>query len=301
MTLQESRRRVVREFHYRPDELLPVARELTLAQVQSFAHSLYARGKLEALSYGNLGPTEAVATARRVAAALRPAAVAPEQLLRRRLLSMPAGQSVRTSEALLVNNSAFRREVALGGNAPELRAATLVLSAFLGPVVYTELRTKQQLGYIVFGGAGDEGATQFAYFIVQSGDYPADVIESRADVLIRTLPAQLEALADSEWQTIVAGVRTKLLEKDKSISERAGRLFELAYERQADWTRTAATLSALERLTQQRAAAILGTALAPATARSRSFLGFSREHKAQTAPSVSFTDPAAWKARQRYE
>ena len=301
VTLQESRRRVVREFHYRPDELLPVARELTLAQVQSFAHSLYARGKLEALSYGNLGPTEAVATARRVAAALRPAAVAPEQLLRRRLLSMPAGQSVRTSEALLVNNSAFRREVALGGNAPELRAATLVLSAFLGPVVYTELRTKQQLGYIVFGGAGDEGATQFAYFIVQSGDYPADVIESRADALVRTLPAQLEALADSEWQTIVAGVRTKLLEKDKSISERAGRLFELAYERQADWTRTAATLSALERLTQQRAAAILGTALAPATARSRSFLGFSREHKAQTAPSVSFTDPAAWKARQRYE
>ena len=301
VTLQESRRRVVREFHYRPDELLPVARELTLAQVQSFAHSLYARGKLEALSYGNLGPTEAVATARRVAAVLRPAAVAPEQLLRRRLLSMPAGQSVRTSEALLVNNSAFRREVALGGNAPELRAATLVLSAFLGPVVYTELRTKQQLGYIVFGGAGDEGATQFAYFIVQSGDYPADVIESRADALIRTLPAQLEALADSEWQTIVAGVRTKLLEKDKSISERAGRLFELAYERQADWTRTAATLSALERLTQQRAAAILGTALAPATARSRSFLGFSREHKAQTPPSVSFTDPAAWKAGQRYE
>ena len=301
VTLQESRRRVVREFHYRPDELLPVARELTLAQVQSFAHSLYARGKLEALSYGNLGPTEAVATARRVAAVLRPAEVAPEQLLRRRLLSMPAGQSVRTSEALLVNNSAFRREVALGGNAPELRAATLVLSAFLGPVVYTELRTKQQLGYIVFGGAGDEGATQFAYFIVQSGDYPADVIESRADALIRTLPAQLEALADSEWQTIVAGVRTKLLEKDKSISERAGRLFELAYERQADWTRTAATLSALERLTQQRAAAILGTALAPATARSRSFLGFSREHKAQTPPSVSFTDPAAWKAGQRYE
>jgi len=301
VTLQESRRRVVREFHYRPDELLPVARELTLAHVREFARSLYARGKLEALSYGNLGPTDAVATARRVAAVLKPAAVAPAQQLRRRLLAMPAGQPVRSSETLRVNNSAFRRELVLGGDTPELRAATLALSAFLGPLVYTELRTKQQLGYIVFGGAGDEGPAQFAYFIVQSGDYPADVIESRADALISTLPAQIEALPDAEWQTIVAGLRTKLLEKDKSISERAGRLFELAYERQADWTRTAATLAALERLTQQRTAAILGTALVPPTARSRTFLGFSRDHKAQVPPSVSFTDPAAWKARQRYE
>ena len=301
VTLQESRRRVVREFHYRPDELLVVARELSLAQVRAFARGLYSRGKIEALTYGNLGPTDAVATARRVAAALRPDAVAPAQLLRRRLLSVPAGQALRTSEALLVNNSAFRREAMLGGDTPELRAATLALSAFLGPVAYTELRTKQQLGYIVFGGAGDEGATQFAYFIVQSGDYAADVIETRADALIRSLPALLEALPDSEWQTIVTGVRTKLLEKDKSISERAARLFELAYERQADWTRTAATLAALDRLTKQRTAAVLATALAPATARTRTFLGFSRDHKAQTPPSVSFTDPAAWKARQRYE
>ena len=301
VTLQESRRRAVREFHYRPDELLPVARDLTLAQLQAFARGLYARGKLEALSYGNLGPTEAVATARRVAAVLRPAAVLPAQQLRRKLLVLPPGQVLRTSEPLQVNNSAFRRELMLGSDTPELRAATLALSAFLGPLVYTELRTKQQLGYIVFGGAGDESATQFAYFIVQSGDYPADVLETRADALIRQLPAQLEALPDSEWQTIVSGVRTKLLEKDKSISERAGRLFELAYERQADWTRTAATLAALDRLTQQRTAAILGAALAPTTARTRSFLGFSRDHKAQGEPSVSFTDAAAWKARQRYE
>jgi len=127
------------------------------------------------------------------------------------------------------------------------------------------------------------------------------VLEARADAVIRQLPAQLAALPDSDWQTIVAGVRAKLLEKDKSISERAGRLFELAYERSADWTRTQTTLTALASLTQQRAAAILASSLAPATARSRTFLGFSRDHKALVPPVVSFTDPAAWKATQRYQ
>jgi insulysin len=300
-TLLESRRRVVREFHYRPDELLPVARTLSLAQVRDFARQLYTRGKLEMLSYGNLGPAEAVATARKVAQGLHPAAVPSAQLLRRRLLAMPAGQSIRSSETLKVNNSAYRRELVLGGDTPELRAATLALSAFMGPLVYSELRTQQQLGYIVFGGAGAEGRTQFAYFIVQSGDYAADEVEARADALIAQLPARLEALPAAEWQTIVEGVRAKLLEKDKTIAERARRLFELAYEQDADWERQAATLAALERLTPQRTAAILAAAMAPGTGRSRTFLGFARDHQPKRPPVVTFTEAAAWKARQRFE
>jgi insulysin len=300
-TLQESRRRVVREFHYRPDEMLPVARELTLPQVQAFARSLYRRGKLEALSYGNIGAADAVAVARRVGSVLRLAAVPDKNLLRRRLLVQRPGQTVRTSEALLVNNSAFRREVALGNGSPEVRAATLALASFVGPLVYNELRTQQQLGYIVSGGAGNEGRSQFAYFIIQSGDYPADELESRADKVIGELPARLQALDDAQWQTIVAGVRAKLEEKDKSIGERTRRLFELAYEFDADWSRTETTLDALSGLTRQATAALLASALAADKARNRVFLGFARDLRPRTPPVVSFSDPRLWKGGQRYE
>jgi insulysin len=301
MALQESRRRVVREFHYRPDEMLPVAREVTLAQVQTFARSLYARGKVEALSYGNLGAEDAISTARRVAAALQLQSMPEAELLKRRMLAMQPGQPVRTSEPLQVNNSAFRREVLLGSDTPEMRAASPVLAAFIEPLVYEELRTRQQLGYIVSGGAGNEGHTEFAYFIVQSGDYPADVLETRVEAVVNGLPTLLAALPDAEWQTIVAGVRAKLLEKDKSVAERASRLFGLAFDRDADWGRNVATLAALDALTKQRAAAILASALAPGTARSRSFLAFARGHHPQTPPAVSFTDPGPWKAQQRFE
>ncbi len=300
-TLAESRRRVVREYHYRPDEMLPVARQLTLPQVQAFARSLYKRGKLEALGYGNIGAADVVAVARRVSSALRLAAVPDKNLLRRRLLVQRAGQTVRTSESLQVNNSAFRREVALGNDSPQLRAATLALASFVGPLVYNELRTQQQLGYIVSGGAGSEGRSQFAYFIIQSGDYPADELESRADKVIGELPARLRALDDAQWQTIVAGVRAKLEEKDKSISERAQRLFELAYEFGGDWARQEATVAALSGLTRQATADLLASALRSDQARNRVFLGFAREVRPRTPPVVSFSDPGAWKASQRYE
>jgi insulysin len=300
MSLLETRRRAVREFHYRPDEMLPLAREVTLAQVQAFARGLYARGKLEALSLGNLSAAEAVASVRVVAEELNAKALPESQLLRRRLLGMAPGSSLLTSEQLKVNNSAYRRELLLGGDTPEMRAATAAIAAFIGPPTYSELRTRQQLGYIVFGGAGAEDNQHFAYFIVQSGDYPADVLQSRSDAFIATLGEQLKALPAEGWQTIVAGVRAKLLEKDKSVAERAARLNGLAYDEAADWQRDQATLSALQTLTQARTAEILAQALDPKTAMSRSFLGFARQHSAQQAPAVTFTDAAAWKAKQQY-
>lgn len=300
LTLTETRRRMVREFHYRPDQLLPAVRALTQAEVQAFARTLFARGKLEALSTGNITAADAVAAVRRVAAVLRPAAVPEAHLIRRRLVQMTPGQAWLVSEPLAVNNSAYRRELMLGDDSPELRAATLALSAFIGPPTYTELRTRQQLGYIVFGGAGDEGANSFAYFIVQSGDHPADVLQARTDAFVATLADQLRAVPPEGWSTIVAGVQARLEEKDKSVAERAGRLFTLAYEQDADWGRRKATLAALQTLTQARAVDLLATALAPDSARSRSFLGFARQHAPAAPPPVTTTDIGAWKARQTY-
>jgi hypothetical protein len=160
-----------------------------------------------------------------------------------------------------------------------MRAFTAALDAFVGPPTYTELRTRQQLGYIVFGGAGNEEDRHFAYFIVQSGDYPADVLAARTDAFIATLPAQLKLLPPQAWQTIKDGVRAKLEEKDKSIAERAARLFGLAYDRQGQWARDAETLAALQALTLERAQALLDAALAPAGRRSLGFLGFARDHR----------------------
>jgi insulysin len=299
--LTETRRGTVREFHYRPDEQLPVAKEITLAAVRDFARQLYARGKLETLVHGNVTSDYAVAAARRFGNRLKIQPVADADLLRRRLLVATPGEAVRTSEKLIVNNSCFRREYRLGGDTPELRAATLALANFIGEPFYAEMRTRQQLGYIVFGGAGDEERTHFAYFIIQSGDRPADEVEAKADAFIAQLPGLLAALPEEGWATLVGGVRAKLDEKDKTIAERAGRLFDLGYNRETNWGRRAETLAALDRLTKERTREILVAALATATGQSRTFLGFARQHEAKAAPAVTFADREAWKKTRKFE
>ena len=299
--LLETRRATVREFHYRPDEQLPVAQGVTLAGVRNFARTLYARGKLEALVHGNVTGDTAIADARRFGAALKNQPVPDADLLRRRVLAQKPGESVRTSEKLVVNNSAFRREYVLGDDSPESRAVTLVLANFISEPFFSELRTRQQLGYIVAANAGGEENTNFAFFLIQSGDHPADEVEKRADDFIIKLPLMLSGLSDDAWATIVGGVRAQLEEKDKAVADRAKRLFGLGYDKAADWSRRNETLAALDQLTKARTGEILDHALGLSTRQMRTFLGFARQHESKAPPETTYTDRPAWKKTREFK
>lgn len=301
LQIRETRRALVREFYATPAQMLPLAGRIELAEVQAFARSVLRQGRLEALAYGNITPQQAVAAVRSAAATLKTQAVPRGQLLGNRQLVGKPGQDLRSSETLAVNNSVLRRELLLGDAGPEARAAALVIAAVVGDPFYSELRTRQQLGYIVQGTAFEDEASTVALFLVQSGEHAADVLEARADAFIHTLPGLLAALPADTWQTVVAGVRARLQERDKSIAERAQRLFVLAYDKGADWARSEATLAALDALTQARAAQILAHAVAPETRQLRNFLGFARQHPVPTANAVTVHDRADWKRKQRYQ
>lgn len=162
------------------------------------------------------------------------------------------------------------------------------------------MRTRQQLGYIVGGGAGAEERTNFAYFIIQSGEYPADELAARADAFITQLPALFEELSAEQWEMIVAGVRAELQQKDKTIAERAGRLFVLAYDFDGEWDRRRETLAALDQLTREQAQEILARALAPDTRAMRTFLAFGRNHEPAAPIENKITDRNPWKQRQTF-
>jgi insulysin len=300
LAVRETRRSLVREFYATPAQMLPLARGITLDEVRAFARQLFARGRLEALAFGNLGPEEARAATRRVAAVLKTQAVADADLLRQRQLVSRPGETLRTRDALSVNNSTLRREYLLGDDSPEARAAAQVISSVIGDPFFAEMRTRQQLGYIVQANAFEDERQTLALFIVQSGEYGADELEKRADAFIQTLPALLAALPPDNWATVLAGVRSRLLERDKSIAERAMRLFSLAYDKRADWARTQATLAALEALSQARAGEILARALAPPTRQMRSFLGDARQHAPTGAAGLTAAERDAWKRQQTY-
>ena len=257
--------------------------------------------KVEGVVHGHLSPDAAIAAARAIAGKIG-AKPAPESaLLRRRHLAIAAKEDVVDAGLVAGVNSAFIRDYLLPDDSPATRAAAVVLANFFGEPFYTELRTKQQLGYIVGSNAGASLRQRYFSFVVQSSGYAPDELRKRAEAFIAGIPALLAAVDDKQWATLIAGARSTLEEKPKSIREKADQFFAGAFSYGGEWDRRQSAVKALESLTKEKAAALLTKAFAADTAQRRTVMLHSKNHAPAEPITPTFTDRNAWKATRKFD
>jgi insulysin len=100
---------------------------------------------------------------------LRPAA--PGDLMHRRHLQLAAGEQVVDAGLVEGVNAAWIGDYLLGDDSPRQRAASLVLGSFVSSPFMTELRTRQQLGYIVGASASVSLRERWLTFVIQSSTH----------------------------------------------------------------------------------------------------------------------------------
>jgi secreted Zn-dependent insulinase-like peptidase len=297
---RDRRDALAREFQFLPNELVARTTSATWADVQAFAKTFFATGVIEGLVHGHLSPDAAVAATRTVAASIG-AKPAPEaELLRRRHVELAPREDLLDTGLVAGVNAAFVRDYLLPDDSPSTRAAAVVLANYFSRLFFTELRTKQQLGYIVGSSASASLRQRFFTFVIQSSGYAPDERQRRAEAFLATLPVGFAAIPAAEWQTLVAGARSTLEEKPKSISEKAAQFFSSAYLYDGEWDRRQATLAALDALTKEQALALLTSALAPETARTRTVRLHSAKLTPAAPPTPTFTNRSAWKATRKF-
>ncbi len=297
---RDRRDAFTREFHFLPPEILPRVTSATWADVQAFAKKYFARGKIEGVVHGHFSPDDAIAATRALAQKIGAQPAPANTLLRRRHLALNAGENVVDAGEIAGVNSAFVRDYLLPDDLPATRAAAAVLANFFGDPFYSELRTKQQLGYIVGSNAGASLRHRYFTFVIQSSGYAPDELRRRAEAFIATLPGALAKLTDQEWATLIAGARSQFEEKPKGIREKAEIFFGRAYTHDGEWDRQPASLAALDALTKDQALAVLNAALAADAGRRRTILLNSKSHKATEEAKPAFTARDAWKRTQQF-
>jgi secreted Zn-dependent insulinase-like peptidase len=297
---QQRREAFTRQFRMLPDQIQAKAAIATWPEVQRFGQQLFARGRVEMLVHGHLSPEDATATARAMAASLGARAAAPDELMRRRNLVVIPGEHIVDAGLIQGVNAAWISEYVMGEDNPRLRAASLVLSAYVGSQFSEELRTRQQLGYIVGSTLAISVRQRGLMFIIQSSTHATPDIAQRAETFVRGLPEAMKKLSDAEWAQLVAGARSNLEQRPKSILERAQRMFSEAYTYGGDWGRNASALQALETLKKDEATALLAELLDPAKTGRRT-VALDPATKAPAAPlAASFTDREAWKGTRQF-
>lgn len=290
---------IAREFLYLPDEKLGRAPSVTFEEIRDFAAKYFATGKIESLIHGHTTSEQAIEIARNFANYLNPQSTDNEALLRRHHLDLTPGSPVLDTGKIKGANSAYWSLHILPSKTPRDWATSVVLGNFVSEPFYTELRTKQQLGYIVGSGGGVSGQQLQQIFVIQSSTHAPDELRAKAEVFMQTLPGKLDELSDEAFATLIAGARSQIEEKPKSIAEKASQLFANAYEFDGNWERRAEILTALDHLTKDDVARLLAKIISANSSKRIIVLLSGETHDAsQTEP--TFTDRGRWKTEQAY-
>ncbi|KAG0267649.1 Insulinase (Peptidase M16) [Actinomortierella ambigua] len=203
------------------EEKLAELQELDAQDIQSYFPELLSRLHIEALVHGNMLAADALKAASIVEEGLSPRALLPSQLvpLRAHLLPQHCNAVYSRTVADPNNlNSGIEYFVQTGDAADQkMRAKVQVLAQIVNEPCFNQLRTKEQLGYLVFSGVRRQSGAIGLRFILQSERDPVH-LESRIDAFLQgRLKPFLEAMTDQEYHKQVASLIQKKMEKDKNL------------------------------------------------------------------------------------
>lgn len=208
-------------------ELLEALRELEVEDLRDYRHQFLDALRLEAMVVGNLPAELAEREARMVAAALRPQ-LGEDDIPRLEPLRAagldPLHPDTERQESLVL------RYLQGPDRSLASQARLAVLAQWISSPFYTQLRTMEQLGYVVTASYAPLLDAPGIALIVQSPETDSATIGERIDAFLDDAEERLAALDDEELAAYRQSVRDRLLTRDASLGALTNRQWQaLAY------------------------------------------------------------------------
>ncbi len=193
--------------------------------LEAFARHLFDRAELKVLAHGNFTAEEARAMERRLRRRLL-AHARLEPVPDPRVKRLEPGRSERLRVQVDHPDAVVAVYYQGQDRSLEEKARWRMLAQVLRSPFYTELRTEQQLGYVVAVVPWEKERLPGLLFLVQSSAEPAQEVERRIDAFVADVAARLEAMDDDTFATHRAGLSARLKEKDRNLLDRTLRYLD---------------------------------------------------------------------------
>jgi insulysin len=245
-----------RSFQYSNKELRDATEKISLADLAEYVKTLWSSGKGEALVQGNFDREEALDLVKTIDSVLPfrpiPESEYPPQL---EALPLPTSSAKISPARLLVaepnpsnGNSVAHVMLQSLGKSETDHVLIELISAIASEPFFNELRTKQQLGYVVSSGLKGIGGSRTLTFIVQSSVAPAEKLGVEIIKFLDSVEDRLLAkLSKGDVASYVKSSIDRRTEPDK----------DLAIEVTRNWSEIASGRLEFDRI-QKEAAALLG-------------------------------------------
>lgn len=219
---------------------------------------MFVKGNVEMLMHGNLDRGTAQKITAIVSGAFQPPADAAEcPLSPMRIGKIPskiedASAATHTLRVVSPNPAAESAAVMniyqVGTRTIEEDVKCQLLKSLIREPAFNQLRTKEQLGYIVAVDLAQKLGTQFFSIIVQSSSKPADFLDQRIEVFLQSFDDELSKFPPSKLQSHIAALATDKLSPYSTALEEAESMWHEILNRQYRFGRRFLEVEALRQV-----------------------------------------------------
>ncbi|XP_053683115.1 insulin-degrading enzyme [Sabethes cyaneus] len=238
-------------------ELIDASELITVERLRSFIDELLSRMHVECFIHGNINKEQAMEISRKVEDRLKntDASVAPllaRQLMLKREYKLNTGEN-----CLFETNNEYHKSscaelyVQCGMQNDQSNVYIDLVSQIISEPCYNQLRTQEQLGYIVFCGSRKSNGVQGIRIIVQSTKHPA-YVEDRIESFLNGISNYLETMTDEEFDRHKEALAAQKLEKPKRLSTQFAKFLNEISLQQFHFNRAQVEVAFLKTLTKQQ-------------------------------------------------
>ncbi|KAI4229441.1 MAG: hypothetical protein L6R36_000895 [Xanthoria steineri] len=210
------------------EQYLAEVEPLRAEDISAFYPQLLRQMHIECLAHGNIHKEDALHITDLVESTLRPRTLPKSQWQIRRNLLLPPGSDFTYRHILgdKANvNHCIEYYLYVGSLADHvLRAKLLLLGQMTEEVGFDQLRTKEQLGYIVFTGA-KFAATIMGYRVIIQSEKPTSYLEERVNAFLSLFASRLDSMTQEAFEGHKKSLINKRLEKVKNLDQESERFW----------------------------------------------------------------------------
>jgi insulysin len=226
--------------------LIAALQQTDMSALDHYIHDFWASATAEVLLYGNYNADETTQVSKLLASVVSsaPAPVLPE----RKVLKLAAGESVQYPVAVPHDDSVVAWYLQGAGDSWPDRAATALTAQIMASGFFQELRTEQQLGYVVGVVDFPKAEVPGLVMLVQSPVADANTVTAAMqDFMLRVEPE----LDEAQFERHKASLISDILRPDKNLNERGEYYWQAIARKEWDFAGRQSLADAVGALTLQ--------------------------------------------------
>lgn len=283
------------------DDYLAVIDEITVEKLKQFVPRLLSHLQLEILVHGNMSIKETQAIGSLLEKHFIEPGLPPAEEVEERTMTIPLTPDYVYQLAVEDINSAVELYYQAGPKSTKQTVVLDMIQQIIEKPFYHQLRTIEQLGYLVWSGARVSNKVEGLYFIIQSGVKDPVYLQDRIEMFLAGFRQEIKRLKPEEFEAFREALIAKRMEEPKNLAEETFRFWSEITNQSFAFDQREAEIKMLKQLQYQEVASRFDELFNdPKSMRKISIQAFGKNHSIRKPQGQKIGDIKSFKNRMAF-